>query len=78
MKTVTMRIDESVYEMIRQAADGQKRNMSNFVEFATLQYLTSPQYIDQEELSDILNDKSLIENLNSGLQDVKNGDYTLV
>jgi len=78
MKTVTMRIDESVYEMIRQAADGQKRNMSNFVEFATLQYLTSSQYIDQEELSDILNDKSLIENLNSGLQDVKNGDYTLV
>jgi len=48
MKTVTMRIDENVYEMIRQAADGQKRNMSNFVEFATLQYLTSSQYIDQE------------------------------
>ncbi|MBT5826817.1 MAG: CopG family transcriptional regulator [Gammaproteobacteria bacterium] len=78
MKTVTMRIDENVYEMIRQAADGQKRNMSNFVEFATLQYLTSSQYIDQEELSDILNDKSLVENLNTGLQDVKNGDYTLV
>ena len=78
MKTVTMRIDESVYEIIRQAADGQKRNMSNFVEFATLQYLTSSQYIDQAELSDILNDKSLVENLNSGIQDVKNGDYTLV
>jgi len=78
MKTVTMRIDESVYEMIRQAADGQKRNMSNFVEFATLQYLTSSQYIDQTELNDILNDKSLVGNLKSGLQDVKNGDYTLV
>jgi len=78
MKTVTMRIDDSVYEMIRQAAEGQKRNMSNFIEFATLQYLTSSQYIDQEELSDILNDKSLVENLNSGLQDVKNGNYTLV
>jgi hypothetical protein len=78
MKTVTMRIDESVYEMIRQAADGQKRNMSNFVEFATLQYLTSSQYIDQAELNDILSDKPLVENLNSGLQDVKNGDYTLV
>lgn len=78
MKTVTMRIDESVYEMIRQAADGQKRNMSNFVEFATLQYLTSSQYIDQAELNDILNDKPLVENLNSGLQDIKNGDYTLV
>jgi hypothetical protein len=49
--------------------DGQKRNMSNFVEFATLQYLTSSQYIDQAELNDILNDKPLVENLNSGLQD---------
>ena len=78
MKTVTMRVDESVYEIIRQAADGQKRNISNFVEFATLQYLTSSQYIDQAETNDILNDKSLVENLNSGLQDVKNGDYTLV
>ncbi len=78
MKTVTMRVNESVYEMIRQAADGQKRNISNFVEFATLQYLTSSQYIDQAEMSDILNDKSLVENLTSGLQDVKNGDYTLV
>jgi len=78
MKTVTMRIDENIYEMIRHAADGQKRNMSNFIEFATLQYLTSSQYIDQEELNDILNDKSLVENLNLGLQDVKNGDYTLV
>ena len=73
-----MRVDESVYEIIRQAADGQKRNISNFVEFATLQYLTSTQYIDQAETNDILNDKSLVENLNSGLQDVKNGDYTLV
>ncbi|MDI1293642.1 MAG: hypothetical protein PSV18_12970 [Methylobacter sp.] len=78
MKTVTMRVNESVYEMIRQAADGQKRNISNFVEFATLQYLTSSQYIDQTEMNDILNDRSLVENLNSGLQDVKKGDYTLV
>ena len=76
MKTVTMRVNENVYEMIRQAADGQKRNISNFVEFATLQYLTSSQYIDQAEMNDILSDKSLVENLNAGLQDVKNGDYT--
>lgn len=73
-----MRVNENVYEMIRQAADGQKRNISNFVEFATLQYLTSSQYIDPAEMNDILNDKSLVENLNSGLQDVKNDDYTLV
>ena len=63
-----MRIDESVYEMIRQAANGQKRNMSNFIEFATLQYLTSSQYIEQSELDDILNDKSLVENSKENLK----------
>jgi uncharacterized protein (DUF1778 family) len=41
MKTVTMRVDDSTYDMIKLAAEGQKRNLSNFIEFATLQYLTS-------------------------------------
>jgi len=43
MKTVTMRVDDSIYDMIKLAADGQKRNLSNFIEFATMQYLTSSQ-----------------------------------
>ena len=43
MKTLTMRVDDSTYQMIKLAADGQKRNISNFIEFATLQYLTSSQ-----------------------------------
>jgi len=49
MKTVTMRVDDAVYKMIKLAADGQKSNLSNFIEFATLQYLTSSQFIDQAE-----------------------------
>ena len=30
MKTVTMRVDDSIYNMIKLAAEGQKRNLSNF------------------------------------------------
>jgi len=33
MKTVTMRVDDSVYDMIKLAAEGQRRNLSNFIEF---------------------------------------------
>jgi len=36
MKTVTMRVDDSVYDMIKLAAEGQKRNLSNFIEFAKI------------------------------------------
>ncbi|MCF6345676.1 MAG: hypothetical protein L3J00_04300 [Thiomicrorhabdus sp.] len=78
MKTLTMRVDDAVYEMIKRAANGQKRNMSNFIEFATIQYLTSNEYVDSAEMSEILSDKKLISNLKQGISDVKNGDFTLV
>jgi len=78
MKTVTMRVDDSIYQMIKMAADGQRRNISNFIEYATLQYLTSSQYVNDNEMNEILKDKELVENLKSGLEEVKDGDYTIV
>lgn len=73
-----MRVDDSIYDMIKLAADGQKRNLSNFIEFATMQYLTSSQFVDNDEMSEIMNDKELVKNLIDGLNDFKNGDYTIV
>ncbi|MDD2790327.1 MAG: CopG family transcriptional regulator [Sulfurimonas sp.] len=78
MKTVTMRVDDSIYDMIKLAADGQKRNLSNFIEFATMQYLTSSQFVENDEMAEIMNDKELVKNLMDGLNDFKNGDYTIV
>jgi uncharacterized protein (DUF1778 family) len=78
MKTVTMRVDDSIYQMIKSAADGQKRNISNFIEFATTQYLTSSQYIESNEMQEILSDKELVRNLELGLKEAKNGNYTIV
>jgi uncharacterized protein (DUF1778 family) len=78
MKTVTMRIDDSVYDMIKLAAQGQRRNLSNFIEFATMQYLTSSQFVEQDEMNEILEDKELVQNLMNGLEDFKKGDYTIV
>ena len=78
MKTVTMRVDDSIYDMIKLAAEGQKRNLSNFIEFATLQYLTSSQFVEKDEMTEILEDKEHVENLMNGLEDFKKGDYTIV
>lgn len=78
MKTVTMRVDDSVYQMISLAASGERRNISNFIEFATLQYLSSSQYVDNAEMAEIMADKELVDNLKCGFEDVKNGDYTIV
>ena len=73
-----MRVDDSIYDMIKLAADGQRRNLSNFIEFATMQYLTSSQFVDNDEMTEISNDKELVQNLMNGLNDFKNGDYTIV
>lgn len=78
MKTLTMRVDDSIYEMIKLAADGQKRNISNFIEFATLQYLSSSQYVDNSEMNEIMSDVELVNNLKNGFNDLKNGDYVIV
>ncbi len=78
MKTVTMRVDDAIYQMIKAAADGQRRNISNFIEYATLQYLTSSQYVSDTEMNEILNDKELVKSLEKGFAEVKNGDYDLV
>lgn len=78
MKTVTMRVDDDTYDTIKSAADGQKRNISNFLEFATMQYLSSSQYVDDIEMQEILNDKDLLKNFKSGIADLNSGDYTIV
>jgi len=78
MKTVTMRVDDDTYDTIKSAADGQKRNISNFLEFATMQYLSSSQYVDDIEMQEMLNDKDLLKNLKSGIADLNSGDYTIV
>lgn len=78
MKTVTMRIDDSIYDMLKLAAEGQKRNVSNFIEFATMQYLGSSQFVESDEMNEILEDKELVKNLIHGLEDLKKGDYTIV
>ena len=35
-KTVTIRLDDEAYRLIRQAARGQLRSIANFIEYATL------------------------------------------
>jgi predicted transcriptional regulator len=78
MKTVTMRVDDSTWRMISAAAEGQRRTISNFLEFAVLQYLSSAQYVDNAEMDEILQDKELVRNLKEGLKEVENGEYTIV
>lgn len=77
-KTITIRLDDSTYDIFKKAADGERRSISNFVEFATLAYVTSEIYVSDQEMDDILSDVSLANNLQKGLKEIKSGKYHLV
>lgn len=74
-KTITVRIDDSVYEIFKKAADGQKRTISNYLEFATLNYTVNETVVDDSEMQEIL---SFEEDLKRGLSDISAGRYRVI
>ena len=77
-KTVTIRLDDDTYQMIRQAAEGQLRSISNFIEFATLSYLTEEAFASDEEMEELLGDSGLVASLKAGRKDVAEKRYKIV
>jgi predicted transcriptional regulator len=74
-KTVTVRMSDTVYNTLKRAADGDRRTISNFIEYATLQYIFANNTVDDDEMNEIL----LSENdLKKGLNDIQKGRYTIV
>ena len=73
MKTITLRVEDNLYNMFKNAAKGEKRTISNFIEYAALNYLTNESFVSDEEMEDILNDKNLVDCLRKGREDIKKG-----
>jgi len=77
-KTVTVRLNDDVYQTIKSAAQAEKRTISNLIEFATVSYLESSSFVSDEEMQEILEDKNLIRNLQDSLKDIEEGNYRIV
>ncbi|MEW6565056.1 MAG: CopG family transcriptional regulator [Spirochaetota bacterium] len=74
-KTITVRVDDNVYEIIRKAAEGQKRTISNYIEYATINYTINESIVDDEEMNEILHFE---KDIKKGLNDVKAGRYKVI
>ena len=74
-KTITVRLDESTYEIFKKAAEGQKRTISNYIEYATLSYTVNENVVDDLEMSEILAFEDQIQN---GLTDISAGRYKII
>ena len=77
-KTITIRIDDETYEKIRSAADSEKRSISNFMEYATLNYLESSSFVSGEEMREIAENPKLLHSLKQSLDDIHEGRYRIV
>jgi predicted transcriptional regulator len=77
-KTITMRVDDDTYRMIKAAAEGERRSISNFIEYATISYLTEESFVDDNEMDEIVKNKDLLENIRRGREEIREGKYRIV
>ena len=74
-RTITVRIDDSTYDIFKLAADGQKRTISNYLEYATLNYTMNETIVDDIEMNEILKSE---EDIKKGLSDISAGRYRII
>lgn len=77
-KTITIRIDDDTYDLIKKAASGQRRSISNFIEYATMAYLTDDSFVSDEEMDEILGNERLLKSFQSAENDIKEKKYRII
>lgn len=77
-KTLTLRVEDSVYQLFKKAADGERRTLSNFMEYAALNYVIREMVVSDDEMQEILSNKSLVQSLKRGMKDIARGRYRIV
>ncbi|MCX7735352.1 MAG: CopG family transcriptional regulator [Candidatus Kapabacteria bacterium] len=73
-KVLTIRVDEESYKILKLAAEAERRTISNYLEYAALNYTLNEMFISDDEMDEI---KDLFPRLRKGLEDVKEGRWTL-
>ena len=70
-KTVTLRLDDCVYDELREAAEAENRPLSNLIETAALSRLREQQFADDAEMAEILANERLVKRLRAGSRDAR-------
>jgi predicted transcriptional regulator len=70
-KTVTLRLDDKIYNKFRDLAKSDNRPISNFIETAVLRFVESNESVDEFEMAEIRSNSSLNNSIKRGLRDVK-------
>jgi predicted transcriptional regulator len=72
-KTVTIRLNDKVYNRFKGLAEQDNRPLSNFIETAALRFVEQLEYVDEFEMEEIQSNISLNTSIKNGLRDAKAG-----
>lgn len=70
-KTVTLRLKDSFYNLLRRLSKEDNRTLSNFIETATLRYIEEHEFADEYEMAEIRDNQELNESLKRGMKYAK-------
>jgi len=70
-KTVTLRLNENIYELFRAMAESDNRTLSNFIETSALRYIEEYEYVDDYEMEEIRENQQLNRGLKRAIKDMK-------
>jgi len=70
-KVVTLRLDDAVYEELRQAAIAERRSLPNLIETAALAKIREDRFVDDAEMAEILENERLLRRLKAGSRDAR-------
>jgi len=71
-KTVTLRIENTLYKKLKEHAESENRTLSNFIETAALKYIEQIELVDEYEMKEIISNADLLERLKRGSSDAIN------
>jgi predicted transcriptional regulator len=74
-KTITLRVDDDVYNTLKRAADGDRRTISNFIEYAAVHYVFNRNVVDDNEMHEIA---AFDKGLQKGMEDIERGRYKII
>ena len=77
-KTITLRVDDDTYTILKTAAEAERRSISNFIEYAAISHVTEEAFVDDDEMREIIRNKELITSLSKAKEDIKKGRYRIV
>jgi predicted transcriptional regulator len=74
-KTITFRVEDNIYDTLKRAADGERRTISNFIEYATINYIFNNNIVEDSEMNELV---VFEKDIKAGIEDIKMGRYKII